>query len=1555
MAEERLGGAYFDINFRDNTGSGLNSVNSSFSQLEQIVATNWWGLQNLGRAFAAIPAAAAAGMGVAINYAKQWEDVMFEVGRTSGETGVALDKISDSLLRISRTTPIAATELGQLASEGAALGIANENLAEFARVMGLTVASTNLTADGVENVARVLNIMQVPVEEYEQFSSALIDIGRNTAATETDIITAAKRLATVGASAGASSPQVLAMGAALRSLGPEAEAGATAINKTITGMAKAVNEQGKELAAFAQIAGISIEEFSQMVKTNAYDALELYLVGLGKLPDALVGVQKAFAATNADGVRQQQALATLARGTQDAGSAQRDYVEMLAMTEEQYRRGSVLSEIEAQKMNTLTGQMQLLKNAVFEAGQAFGAMLLPAVKWLVSGPLGFLARMVTDIAVGFKTLHPVFQGIVSGASALVLGLMAVAAAAITVGARVVIAIGAYRRLSETATQAKITSDTLTSSAARTGQQMQMSAVQAEQYATALVGLTTGLRSNTAATQMSEATARQYASSLVFLTTGLQRTAGANVTEAAATGVATRAHGRAIGVIYSLRSAYAGLSTAVRGAALSSLAMAGAMVGMTYWMRQQGQAARQAAEQHEAGLARMKIGLAEVVAQNQDAGKSSKDIQKVSMSYLQAQDSYKQMADSARSAKVDIKDLNAVITGSGAKGERIKTVNDVFEQASKGDKDAQQLFTRLKELHGAYGSVRDSARDTSTAISDFSEKAKDAGKSASDLANTLEQQARAHIDIIGSLFSAREAQLALQDAEDNLDKARRKQAGTALEIEKAELQLVKARFSHQKALRSLQKAERDLGTSRERGRESLASAEDSLANARDRYRDSLERIAEIEKDLDKLRKGPTIEELTKATNALRNAQLRLLGAVRMVSDAEWNLQYLRQQGASTRDLEDAEFSLLEARQDVANQQQSVNETEQELADLRDNVKRQQKAIKMERDLASARRSSREALRSLRDGEREVADLRQRVANDTFYKEAQEDLVDAQLRVKGSLNDIFTAEMELRALRSGSLMRDVEKNQLAYEQALWKVAQANVEVQRQEAAMRGEFWNSGQAASALATELGRMTENIPDAEARRRMEQFMSVLKAAPVVPDIKDVQQAFEDMGEGLDMGPVMDAAFDDLDFEFPEGAFDGNMGDSKWWEPLVPMIGFAAAPLLTAAIGAAAGALGVSSVFVGLAAAAAVGWLLFLYRTDWGKKFSDFYEDKIRDPLYNLGRDMVTGLWNGFTEWGAKLLRGIGNWLYQRTVKPIKELFGIESPSTVFMDIGKELMSGLWEGIKKYFRELLGNLAGWLFNKIVSPLKGAWDWLTRTGGDIMSGLWRGLQQGWNIVSNLFAPARWVAGKFVGAVGWLLRSGYDIINGMWNGLSDAWGRFRDWFKPWDWIKSFFSGSWNWLKQTGSDIIGGLGRGLGVGMKVVEGNVTAGMQSLVTAVRRTVDAKSPSRVFDDIGRWMMEGLRNGIDRGLIGVTDSMEEVFRAVDLQQRLKSNNLEYLLTASGGMGTMTPYDIARANGMTTPSSVVNYGDTVQIDVESNADAEDIANAYVWKKRIRSRG
>lgn len=93
--------------------------------------------------------------------------------------------------------------------------------------------------------------------------------------------------------------------------------------------------------------------------------------------------------------------------------------------------------------------------------------------------------------------------------------------------------------------------------------------------------------------------------------------------------------------------------------------------------------------------------------------------------------------------------------------------------------------------------------------------------------------------------------------------------------------------------------------------------------------------------------------------------------------------------------------------------------------------------------------------------------------------------------------------------------------------------------------------------------------------------------------------------------------------------------------------------------------------------------------------------------LLNIGKDVVKGLWNGIQDMGGWLKDKIVNFVKDKIPGPIKSALGIHSPSRVAAALGKQVPAGLAMGIEKasgLVESAANNMANSALAGIGSPL-----------------------------------------------------------------------------------------------------------------------------------------------------------------------------------------------------------------------------------------------------------
>jgi phage-related protein len=157
----------------------------------------------------------------------------------------------------------------------------------------------------------------------------------------------------------------------------------------------------------------------------------------------------------------------------------------------------------------------------------------------------------------------------------------------------------------------------------------------------------------------------------------------------------------------------------------------------------------------------------------------------------------------------------------------------------------------------------------------------------------------------------------------------------------------------------------------------------------------------------------------------------------------------------------------------------------------------------------------------------------------------------------------------------------------------------------------------------------------------------------------------------------------------------------------------------------------------------------------------------------DIGSALITGMIAGITA-GYQVLVEIIKANFGSITTIVKKIFGIQSPSTVFAEIGKNIMAGLTNGIRDGFTALT-NLVGQLPGKIRGAIGKAGDVLYNTGHNIMVGLTNGINSLIGTVGTYAGYARnAITNVFTKAGSLLYNAGRSIVSGLINGIASMIG-------------------------------------------------------------------------------------------------------------------------------------------------------------------------------------
>lgn len=313
----------------------------------------------------------------------EFETAVTGVYKVYDMTAAEEEAMAEDIKSLAERIPFTTTEIAQVVETAGQLGIAKSEVMDFAEVMLMMGAATNVSAEeAAQALAKFSNIMGITSDDYEKLGSAIVELGNNNATQEDSIIEFATRMASTSNLVGLSVPDVLAYATALNSVGIEAEAGGTAISKLFKDMEKTVElskANGNEAHKFSDFLGIDPEEFNSLWDSDAASAINMFIKGLSYLDESGGSVVVTLADMGYEEVRLSNAIQALVSDTErldkvfdEANSA--------------WDENSALAEEAGRRYETSASKIQILDNTFSNLKIAIGDDIMdtaePLIEWL---------------------------------------------------------------------------------------------------------------------------------------------------------------------------------------------------------------------------------------------------------------------------------------------------------------------------------------------------------------------------------------------------------------------------------------------------------------------------------------------------------------------------------------------------------------------------------------------------------------------------------------------------------------------------------------------------------------------------------------------------------------------------------------------------------------------------------------------------------------------------------------------------------------------------------------------------------------------------------------------------------------------------------------------------------------------------------------------------------------------------------------------------------------------------------------------------------------------
>ena len=388
------------------------SASSEIRNLGKANGLDFSGIRDLGNALYSTITPVVMQLGGGMKQAAQDVDSAFrDMKKTVSGTPEQFQELRDAAIEFSKTHVTSPDQLLEIEAMGGQLGIAAEDLKDFAKVASDLDIATDIDAQTIaQNLGQLSNVMSdLNHGNMQNFADALVRLGNNMPAQESAIMEVTTRIGSMGSILGMTTPQVLAWSTAIAATGQNSEAAGTAISKTMSDIETAVAGGGDALDGFARVANVSAEEFAATWKSSPSDALSQFVNGLRRIKDEGGSVDGALQELGITSVRQKQALEGLTQTTDVLSDALRMSQDAWdGVSDEWGKAGDAAREAE-QKSEGFSGALAKLENI----GKAFASTLGDTLTPFMSSLVDHLGKA-----------ESAFEGLPDGAKAGIVGMVA---------------------------------------------------------------------------------------------------------------------------------------------------------------------------------------------------------------------------------------------------------------------------------------------------------------------------------------------------------------------------------------------------------------------------------------------------------------------------------------------------------------------------------------------------------------------------------------------------------------------------------------------------------------------------------------------------------------------------------------------------------------------------------------------------------------------------------------------------------------------------------------------------------------------------------------------------------------------------------------------------------------------------------------------------------------------------------------------------------------------------------------------------------------------------
>lgn len=302
----------------------------------------------------------AIGIGNMIQGSGELSDALTDVEKTTNMTTEEVRELNQQLMAIdTRTSRRELLELGRIAGKLGITGVSN--VKGFVRaadqlVVALAEDLGGQAEESIRQVGKIVDIFDVKAEfGMEQgllkVGSAINELGASSTANEKYLVEFSKRMGGLAPNANISAADIIGLGGTLDQLGQTSEIATTTLGKLFVLM-------GRDVPKFAEIAGMGVQDFSDLLANDANEAMIKVFEGAQSTKQGMEGLAASLETLGVDGQRSVQIVGTLSNNIDTLREQQE-------LSNRAFDEGTSLTEEFEKKNNNLAATLAKIRKRLY--------------------------------------------------------------------------------------------------------------------------------------------------------------------------------------------------------------------------------------------------------------------------------------------------------------------------------------------------------------------------------------------------------------------------------------------------------------------------------------------------------------------------------------------------------------------------------------------------------------------------------------------------------------------------------------------------------------------------------------------------------------------------------------------------------------------------------------------------------------------------------------------------------------------------------------------------------------------------------------------------------------------------------------------------------------------------------------------------------------------------------------------------------------------------------------------------------------------------------------